>query len=67
MPDRVVLFVRDPHDNCVSLQTKDYRDMSGAIDDKFRVLEDVFRMRDQFDAVIAYEVFIARDAAVSKR
>lgn len=63
-PDRVILMLRDPRDNYQSLQTKNYRNHSGLIDEKFLILEQVFVERDRFDAVIYYEDFVRRDPAV---
>ena len=58
-PDRTILFVRNPYNNYYSLMHKTYANKSGAIDDKFRVFETLFRNRDQFDQTIFYEDFIA--------
>ena len=58
-PDRVILLLRDPRDNYESLRTKNYRNHSGLIDEKFLILDQVFAERERFDAVIAYEDFVA--------
>jgi len=63
-PDRVILLLRDPRDNYVSLRTKGYRNYSGLIDEKFLILDQMFAERERFDAVIEYEDFVARDPAV---
>lgn len=63
-PDKTILFLRDPRDNYVSLETKNYRDGSGMMEEKFAVLDQVFRNRSAVDAVIHYEDFVARDPAV---
>ncbi|WP_207459240.1 hypothetical protein [Azospirillum sp. SYSU D00513] len=63
-PDRTVLVLRDPRDNYQSLRTKNYRDLSGAMEEKFRILDRLFAERERFDAVIHYEDFVARDPAV---
>jgi hypothetical protein len=63
-PDRVVLLLRDPRDNYVSLSTKNYRNYSGLIDEKFLILDQIFAERAHFDAVVEYEDFVARDPAV---
>jgi hypothetical protein len=63
-PDRVVLLLRDPHDNYQSLKTKNYRNYSGLMAEKFVILDQVFAERSHFDAVIRYEDFVARDPAV---
>lgn len=63
-PDRTILFLRDPRDNYVSLRTKPYRNYSGLMREKFRLLEEIFAERDRYDAVIHYEDFVARDADV---
>lgn len=63
-PDRTILLLRDPHDNYQSLKTKDYRNYSGLMDEKFILLDQAFAERDKFDAVIRYEDFVARDPAV---
>ena len=64
-PDRVVLLLRDPHDNYQSLKTKNYRNYSGLLDEKFMILDQVFAERDHFDAVIHYEDFIARNPLIT--
>lgn len=63
-PDRTILFLRDPRDNYVSLRTKPYRNYSGLMREKFRLLEEIFAERSRYDAVIHYEDFVARDPAV---
>ncbi len=63
-PDRVVLLLRDPHDNYQSLRTKNYRNHSGLMEEKFLILDQVFAERDTFDAVIRYEDFVARDPSI---
>lgn len=63
-PDRTILLLRDPHDNYQSLKTKNYRNHSGLMEEKFRLIDQVFAERDNFDAVIRYEDFVARDPAV---
>ena len=63
-PDRIILLLRDPHDTYQSLKTKHYRNYSGLMDEKFLLLDQIFAERRNFDAVIRYEDFVARDAAV---
>lgn len=63
-PDRIVLVLRDPHDNYQSLRTKNYRHFSGLMDEKFLLADQVFAERHHFDAVIRYEDFVARDPSV---
>lgn len=63
-PDKIVLFLRDPRDNYLSLQTKNYRNHSGLMEEKFQLLDQVYAVRDHFDAVIHYEDFVARDPQV---
>lgn len=65
-PDKIVLFLRDPCDNYESLRTKNYRNYSGLMEEKFVLLDEVFARRDTFDAVIHYEDFAARDPAVMR-
>lgn len=60
-PDRTVLLLRDPRDNYESLRTKHYRHHSGLMDEKFRVLEQLFHQEDSFDAILHYEDLVARD------
>ncbi|MDP9835271.1 hypothetical protein J2T09_000012 [Neorhizobium huautlense] len=59
-PDRTILFLRDPRSNFESLKRKHYRNHSGLIEEKFALIDRIFAERDQFDAVIHYEDFIAR-------
>ncbi len=63
-PDRTILFLRDPRDNYVSLRSKNYRNYSGLMREKFRLLEEIFAERSRYDAVIHYEDFVARDPDV---
>jgi len=63
-PDRLVLLLRDPHDNYQSLRKKNYRNHSGLLEEKFLILDQVFAERAHFDEVIHYEDFVARDPAV---
>jgi|1186.fasta_scaffold80126_2 hypothetical protein len=63
-PDRTILFLRDPRDNYVSLRSKNYRNYSGLMREKFRLLEEIFAARSRYDAVIHYEDFVARDPDV---
>lgn len=63
-PDKIVLLLRDPHDNYQSLKTKNYRNYSGLLDEKFMILDQVFAERENFDAVIHYEDFVAHDPSV---
>lgn len=64
-PDRTILFLRDPRDNFESLRTKHYRNYSGLVEEKFELLETLFRDRAQYDAVFHYEDFVARDSRIS--
>lgn len=66
-PDRTLLFLRHPCHNYYSLQSKNYRNHSGLIDEKFSLLDTVFRQRDRFDAVVTYEDFLDNDPAVFAR
>ncbi|MFY8094297.1 MAG: hypothetical protein ACOVN0_12550 [Niveispirillum sp.] len=63
-PDRLVLLLRDPRDNYASLRTKPYRHHSGLMDEKFRLLDQLFAERHRFDAIIHYEDLVARDPGV---
>ena len=63
-PDKVILFLRDPHDNYQSLRTKNYRNYSGLLDEKFQILEQVFTQKEFFDAVIKYEDFVVRSPCI---
>jgi hypothetical protein len=54
-PDATVLFVRHPFTNALSLNRKAYRDESGAMEDKFRILDTVFQARDEYDVLMTYE------------
>ncbi|MCW2237947.1 hypothetical protein [Azospirillum canadense] len=66
-PDKTILLLRDPRDNYQSLKTKPYGNLSGPIDEKFRLMDQIFAERAQFDAVVEYEDFVARDPAVPAR
>lgn len=64
-PDRTILVLRDPRDNYASLATKNYRNHSGLIDEKFLLADQIFAGRSRFDLVVHYEDFVARDPAVT--
>jgi hypothetical protein len=66
-PDRVILFLRDPRDNHHSLQSKPYRHYSGLMDEKFVILDQLFAEPERFDAIVHYEDFVRRDAAILAR
>lgn len=66
-PDKTVLLLRDPRDNYQSLKTKPYANLSGLLDEKFQLMDQVFAERAQFDAVVEYEDVVARDPAVLDR
>jgi hypothetical protein len=63
-PDATILFLRDPRRNYASLRTTPYRNHSGWLDEKFELLDRIFARRGDFDAVIHYEHFVARDPRV---
>lgn len=63
-PDATVLLLRRPYDNYYSLMSKPWRNHCGLIDEKFELLDRVFAGRDRFDAVVAYEDFVARRPGV---
>lgn len=66
-PDATLLFLRDPVRNYLSLRTHWYRDHGGPIDDKFRLLEEHFKARARFTAVIDYEDFVTRRPELLER
>ena len=57
-PDRTILFIRNPCSNYYSLVDKVYANKSGTVDEKLKILESHFKLRDQFDLTIFYEDFI---------
>lgn len=63
-PHKKILFIRNPVDNYYSLNTKKYaRD----IDEKFKILEQIFQKKENFDLVIFYEEFIFNPDKVLKK
>lgn len=66
LPDRTILFLRDPRANFESLRRKSYRNHSGLIDEKFGLIDQVFGQRDTFDAVVHYEDFVGRAPQILK-
>lgn len=54
-PDRTILLLRDPLQNYVALRRKQYANEDGALEDKFRLLNELFLQRDRFDLVLRYE------------
>jgi hypothetical protein len=63
-PDRTILLLRDPRDNYYSLASKNYRNHSGLMEEKFILMDQLFAEREKFDLVVRYEDFVARDPAV---
>jgi hypothetical protein len=57
-PDVTVLGLRHPTDTYESLIGKTYANESGLIDEKFSVLEEVFRAGTGFDHIVHYEDFV---------
>ena len=57
-PDKKILVLRHPYYNYVSLKNKSHINKGGAIDEKFRLLEEIFKNREKFDLVVLYEDFI---------
>ena len=57
-PDVTVLFLRHPIDTYHSLFGKSYVNEGGLIDEKFAVLEEVFRSGNGFDRIVYYEDFV---------
>jgi hypothetical protein len=54
-PDVTVLFLRHPVDTYESLYGKSYANEAGLIDEKFALLEEVFRAGTGFDHILHYE------------
>lgn len=63
-PDRSILLLRDPVQNYVALSRKGYANDDGALDDKFRRLNEVFNRREMFDLVLRYEDVVAHPERV---
>jgi hypothetical protein len=57
-PDVTFLVLRHPADTHESLIGKSYANESGLIDEKFAVLEEVFRSGSGFDQIVYYEDFV---------
>lgn len=57
-PDKIVLFVRNPYENHLSLKNKAYANKSGQMEEKFKILDKVFKSKSRFDEVIYFEQFI---------
>ena len=57
-PDATILVLRHPVDTYDSLIVKSYAHEGGLIDEKFAVLEEVFRSGTAFDHMIHYEDFV---------
>jgi hypothetical protein len=57
-PDVTVLFLRHPVDTYESLFGKSYANEAGLIDEKFALLEEVFRAGTGFDHILHYEDFV---------
>jgi hypothetical protein len=57
-PDVTILALRHPADTYESLVGKDYANDSGLIDEKFALLDQVFREDRGFDDILFYEDFV---------
>jgi hypothetical protein len=57
-PDVTLLVLRHPADTFDSLSGKSYANESGLIDEKFALLEEVFRTGTGFDHIVYYEDFV---------
>jgi len=57
-PDVTILALRHPADTYESLVGKDYANDSGLIDEKFALLDQVFREGRGFDDILYYEDFV---------
>jgi hypothetical protein len=57
-PDVTLLVLRHPVDTFYSLLGRTYANESGLIDEKFAVLEEIFRTGAGFDRIIHYEDFV---------
>jgi hypothetical protein len=64
-PDRTILFLRHPETNYQSLVSKGYRHHCGFMEEKFAVLDGVFRDKTAYDAVLYYEDLILDPQALS--
>ena len=56
-PDRVILFCRNPVENCLSLSEKVYANFGGTVDEKLGVMDGVVGS-GRFKTVVRYEDFI---------
>lgn len=68
--DRILLFLRDPHDVWRSLSRKAYRDENGLIEEKMALYDAAFAQARQgrdYDAIVAYEDLITDRPAVAAR
>jgi hypothetical protein len=54
-PDRTLLFLRHPVVNYRSLAAKAYRHHCGFMEEKFMLLDEVFRDRSAYNAILYYE------------
>ncbi|GAG79681.1 unnamed protein product, partial [marine sediment metagenome] len=57
-PDKKILVLRNPYHNYSSLEKKEWANRGGAINEKFELLEEIFKNREKFDLVILYEDFV---------
>ncbi len=58
-PTKKILFIRNPYDNYISLNDKPYRDEAGTLEEKFSMMDEVFRDRETFfDGTYFYEDFV---------
>ncbi len=57
-PDKKILVLRHPYHNYASLKKKWHANSGGTIDEKFELLEEIFKNREKFDLVILYEDFV---------
>jgi len=62
-PDCTILFLRHPEVNYRSLATKVYRHHCGLLEEKFAVLDAVFKARHEYDAILYYEDMVSNPRA----
>ncbi|MBW2998556.1 sulfotransferase domain-containing protein [Candidatus Woesearchaeota archaeon] len=65
-PDKVILVVRNPFDNYVSLINKWYGSKNSSVEDKFKTLEKYFS-NYHFDLILRYEDLIYNKSRVIKQ
>lgn len=63
-PDINILVLRCPKDNYLSLISKDFRNDDGLMEEKFLLLDSIYKDYKKFDCIVRFEDFILNPEAI---